>query len=147
MLGWGVMKNFAIILDMSAAQISSVNGNYALGHADIGGRFHFVNRTAFVPFVDVGYAGRVIRQGDVTLTDDLGNTSTGNLTFMGGGLSVGGGLQYFVTPSIAFGGAYKWTSGRFTQVRFNNMTVDGLQLDATSARFNMGFSWYPMGKR
>jgi len=147
MLGWGITKNIALALDLSGAQISSVDGNYNLGHADIGARWHFVNRTAFVPFVDVGYAGRALMKRDVTLTDALGNTSTGTLTYMGAGLSYGGGLQYFVTPGIAFGGAFKWTTGRFSEVRFENLTVEDLQLDASSARFNMGFTWYPMGHR
>ena len=147
MIGWGITKNIALALDVSGAQISSVDGNYNLGHADIGARWHFVNRTAFVPFVDVGYAGRALMKRDVTLTDALGNTSTGTLTYMGAGLSYGGGLQYFVTPGIAFGGAFKWTTGRFSEVRFENLTVEDLQLDASSARFNMGFTWYPMGHR
>ncbi len=147
MIGWGITKNIAIALDASGAQISSVDGNYNLGHADIGARWHFVNRTAFVPFVDVGYAGRALMKRDVTLTDNLGNTSTGTLTYMGAGLSYGGGLEYFITPGIAFGGAFKWTTGSFSQVRFENLTVEDLQLDASSARFNMGFTWYPMGRR
>jgi len=147
LLGWGVTKNIALILDMSGAQISSVSGNYNLGHADIGARFHFVNRTAFVPFIDAGYAGRVVMMRNVTLTDTQGAVSTGTLSYMGSGIAAGGGLEYFVTPSIAFGGSYKWTTGKFTQVRFDNTAVDGLPLpEATSARFNMGFTWYPMGK-
>ena len=147
MLGWGITKNIALALDLSGAQISSVDGNYNLGHADIGARWHFVNRTAFVPFVDVGYGGRALMKRDVTLTDALGNTSTGTLTYMGAGLSYGGGLQYFVTPGVAFGGSFKWTTGRFSEVRFENLTVEDLQLDASSARFNMGFTWYPMSHR
>lgn len=147
MIGWGITKNIAIALDASGAQISSMDGNYNLGHADIGARWHFVNRTAFVPFVDVGYAGRALMKRDVTLTDNLGNTSTGTLTYMGAGLSYGGGLNYFITPGVAFGGAFKWTTGRFSEVRFENLTVQDLQLDASSARFNMGFTWFPMGRR
>ena len=57
----------------------------------------------------------------------------------------GGGFEYFAMPGLALGGSFKWTSGKFTQVKFDNVTVDGLNLDATSARFNMGFTWYPMG--
>ena len=29
---------------------------------------------------------------------------------------------------------------------FENLTVEDLQLDASSARLNMGFTWYPMGR-
>jgi hypothetical protein len=67
---------------------------------------------------------------------------------MGGGVSFGGGLEYFVTSGVAFGGAFKWTTGRFTQMRFDNPDVQPpAAFDATSARFNMGFTWYPMGRR
>ena len=145
LLGWGVTKNFALILDASGARISSLAGDYDLAHVDVGGRWHFVNRSAFVPFVEVGYAGRAAMKQDAILSDGQGNTYTGDLSIMGGGVSLGGGLEYFVTSGIALGGAFKWTSGQFTQVRFDNVTVDGLDVDATSARFNMGFTWYPMG--
>jgi hypothetical protein len=147
LLGWGVTKNFAFILDVSGARISSLDGDYDLGHVDIGGRWHFVNRSAFVPFAEVGYAGRAATKQGAILSDGQGNTYTGDLSILGGGVSLGGGLEYFVTPGIALGGAFKWTSGQFTRVRFDNVTVDGLQLDATSARFNMGFTWYPMSRR
>lgn len=147
LLGWGVTKNFAFILDVSGARISSLDGDYDLGHVDIGGRWHFVNRSAFVPFAEVGYAGRAATKQGAILADGQGNTYTGDLSILGAGVSVGGGLEYFATPGIALGGAFKWTSGQFTRVRFDNVTVDGLQVDATSARFNMGITWYPMGRR
>lgn len=145
-LGWGVTKNFALILDASAARISSLDGDFDLAHVDVGGRWHFVNRSAFVPFVEVGYAGRAARKQDTILSDGVGNTYTGEMMIMGGGVSAGGGFEYFAMPSLALGGSFKWTSGQFTQVKFDNVTVDGLKLDATSARFNMGFTWYPMGR-
>ncbi len=143
-LGWGFTKNFALVIDASAARISSLDGDFDLAHVDVGGRWHFVNRSALVPFVEVGYAGRAARKQDALLYDDAGNTYTGELAIMGGGVSAGGGLEYFATPGLALGGSFKWTSGQFTRVRFDNVTIDGLQLDATSARFNLGFTWYPM---
>ena len=109
------------------------------------GRWHFVNRSAFVPFVEVGFAGLAATKQGAIVYDEQGNTYAGDLTIMGGGVSLGGGLEYFMTPGIALGGAFKWTTGQFTSVRFDNLTVDGLKVDATSARFNMGFTWYPMG--
>ena len=44
------------------------------------------------------------------------------------------------------GGALKWTTGQFSRVQVDNMSVDGFAIDATSARFNMGFTWFPMGR-
>ena len=138
--GWGFTKNIALVLDASAARISSLNGDFDLGHVDLGGRWHFVNRTALVPFVEVGYAGRVAMKQDWQFP---GTTSVGKMSMMGGGVSAGGGLQYFATPGLALGGSFKWTSGKFTRVQFDNVTLDGVSVDATSARFNMGFTWYP----
>jgi hypothetical protein len=145
LLGWGFTKNFAILLDASAARIESLDGNFDLAHVDVSGRWHFVSSShGFVPFVEVGYSGRVATKRDVLLSDDAGTEYTGDLTILGGGVSVGGGLEYFIAPSWALGGSFKWTTGRFDRVQFDNVTVDGLALDATSARFNLGFSWYPM---
>ena len=143
-LGWGFTRNFALVLDASAARISSLDGGYDLAHVDLGGRWHFVNRSGFVPFVEVGYAGRAAMKKDAVLPDGNGNTYTGDLKVLGGGVSAGGGFEYFATPGLALGGAFKWTSGRFTRVQLDNVTVDGLKMDATSARFNIGFTWYPM---
>ena len=145
-LGWGFTKNFAMVIDASAARISSLDGDFDLAHVDVGGRWHFVNRSAFVPFVEVGYGGRAAVKQDAILSDGAGNTYTGDLSIMGGGISAGGGFEYFATSGLALGGSFKWTSGQFTQVKFDKVTVDGLKLDATSARFNMGFTWYPMGR-
>jgi len=145
-LGWGFTKNFALLLDASGARISTLDGDFNLAHVDLGGRWHFVNRSAFVPFLDVGYAGRALTQQDALLSDGNGNTLTGDLSILGGGVSFGGGFEYFATPGLALGGAFKWTTGQFTQVKVANVTVDGLHIDATSARFNMGFTWFPMGR-
>ena len=144
-LGWGFTKNFAIVLDASAARIESLDGNFDLAHVDIAGRWHFVSRShGFVPYVEVGYSGRAASKQDVLLTDDAGSVYTGDLTILGGGVSLGGGMEYFIAPKWALGGSVKWTTGQFNQVKFDNITIDGLAIDATSARFNLGFGWYPM---
>lgn len=146
-LGWGFTKNFAMIVDASAARISSLDGDFDLAHVDVGGRWHFVSRSSgFVPFVDVGYAGRAVIKNDALLSNGSGTPYTGNVKVLGGGVSLGGGFQYFPVPKMAIGGAFKWTTGKFTRVQVDNVTVDGFSMDATSARFNMGFTWFPMAR-
>ena len=145
-LGWGVGKYFALVADASGARIGSLNGNFDLAHLDVGGRVHFVTaRRAFVPFVEGGYAWRVVRKEEVVMSDPAGNTYTGDM-MIGTGFSLGGGLQYFVAPTVAFGGAFKWTTGTFSRLQRDGLYVDGLAMDATSTRVNMGFTWYPMGR-
>ena len=143
LLGWGFTKNFAFVVDASGARISSLNGDYNLAHVDVGGRWHFVNRSAFVPFVEVGYAGRALMKNDALLNTGPGTTYTGKLAVLGGGASFGGGFEYFPSRSWALGGGFKWTTGQFSRVQVGGVTVDGFAIDATSARFNMGFTWYP----
>jgi hypothetical protein len=146
-LGWGFTKNFALVLDASAARIETVGGNFDLAHVDIGGRWHFVSSShGFVPFLEVGYSGRAAMENDVLMYDEDGNPFTGDLSILGSGVSFGGGLQYFLGQKWALGGAFKWTAGEFTQVKIDNVTIDGLGIDATSARFNMGVTWFPMGR-
>jgi len=145
-LGWGFTKHFALVLDMSGASIRTDAGDFALGHFDIGARWHFVSSSrALVPFLEAAYGGRAAVEQDVILSDGSGNLYQGDLSIAGTGFSFGGGLQYHVAPKWALGGSLKWTTGEFSRVQFDNVSVDGLELDATSARFNLGFSWYPMG--
>jgi hypothetical protein len=144
-LGWGFTQNFALIFDLSAAAISTDGGDFGLGHAEIGGRWHFVSPTrALVPFLEVGYAGRAIVQEDMFYYDDFGNSYSGDFTLSGTGVAFGGGLQYHVTPAFALGGSMKWTVGKFTTVELDDVSVDGLDIKATTARLNLGFTWYPV---
>jgi len=143
-LGWGFTRHLALLFDASGARISSLSGDFNLAHADVSARWHFVNRSALVPFLQVGYGGRAATKSDAILSDGVGNTYTGDLSIIGSGISAGGGFEYFATSGLALGGSFTWTSGKFTRVQFDRVTVDGLDIDATSARFNMGFTWYPM---
>jgi len=144
LFGWGFTKNFAMVVDGSAARISSLDGDFNLAHVDVGGRWHFVSRSSVVPFVEVGYSGRAASKQQALMSDGNGTMYAGDLKILGSGASLGGGFQYYPVPTMAIGGALKWTTGKFTRVQFDNVTVDGLSIDATSARFNMGFTWYPM---
>jgi hypothetical protein len=146
-VGWGFTKNFAMVVDASAARIGSLDGSFDLAHVDVGGRWHFVRRSSFVPFVEVSYSGRAASKQQALLSDGAGTTYAGDLKILGGGASLGAGFQYFPMSKMAIGGAFKWTTGNFTRVQVDNVTVDGLSIDATSARFNMGFTWYPMARR
>ena len=148
-LGYAFTPKFALFVDGAAASMSPEAGDsYGLGHFDIGARWQFSNPSrALAPFVDVALTGRAAVQEDVTLYDDFGNSETGDLSVSGAGFSFGGGLNYHVTPRFALTTGLRWTVGELSQVKFNNVSVDGLELDATTTRFNLGFVWYPRGGR
>jgi hypothetical protein len=144
-IGWGFTKNFALYLDASGAAIRTDIGDVGLGHFELGGRWHFASPTrALVPFLEVGFAGRAVVQEGVIYYDDFGNPLSGDFSLLGSGVAFGGGLQYHVSPSMALGGSLKWTVGDFTTVKLDNVSVDGLEIGATTARLNVGFTWYPV---
>jgi hypothetical protein len=144
-LGWGFTRNFAMLFDVSGADIRSDGGDYGLGHVELSGRWHFASASrALVPFLEVGYAARAVVQNDFVFFDDSGNSLAGDLSFLGTGVSFGGGLQYHVTPTMALGGSLKWTVGNFTTVKLDDVSVDGLDIRATTARINLGLTWYPV---
>ena len=62
----------------------------------------------------------------------------GDFSLLGSGASIGGGLQYHVSPTMALGGSFKWTFGNFSTVKLDNVRVDGVDISATTARFNLG---------
>jgi hypothetical protein len=147
-LGYGFTRHFAMFLNASAARISSTTGDFDLGHFDVGARWNFASPSrSIAPFLDVAYGGRAAMESDVVMFDEAGQMHQGNLSIIGTGLSFGGGLNYFVSPSWALGGAFKWTMGEFTRVQFDDISVDGFEIDAQSARFNLGFTWFPGGGR
>lgn len=146
-LGYGFTPRLAVVLDGTGAMMSSSAGDYSLGHFDIALRYAFTHATRrFAPFLEVGYSGRAAVQDDVTISAG-GYYGRGDLSISGTGLTLGGGAQYYLSPRVALGAGLKWTTGEFSTVKFDNVSVDGLELDATSTRFNVGLTWYPMAGR
>lgn len=131
-VGWGLTRHFAVYVEGATARLTSAGGTYRLRHVDAGARWHFVNPSrALVPFLDVAFSRR-----------DAANVYYGNLPANGNGVTVGGGLQYFVARTLSLGTALRWTTGEFSEVRDGTARVDGFEIDAMSARADVGFSWY-----
>ena len=84
------------------------------------------------------------RDGSLLAAADRYQARRPRFDMQSSGISAGAGLEYFIAPKWALGGSFKWTTGQFNRVQFDNVSVEGFELDATSARFNLGFSWYPI---
>ena len=145
-LGYGFNPKFALYLEGSAATMSSDDGDWTLGHGELGMRWHFASASrSLIPFLDAGYTYRSVTPDQIV--DDEGNTLDGDFEISGGGLSFGGGLLYFFNPRWSLSTSLKWTMGEFDTVRYNNVSMSGLEIDATSTRFSIGISWFPMTRR
>ena len=144
-VGWGFTRLFTLLVDASAAVLGDDDDEFVLLHGDLLGRFHFTNpQRAWVPFIEGGLTGRVAAQDDIAIIDANGNPQQVDLEISGGGFTFGGGLQYHVRPAVALGASLRWTVGEFSTVKFNNVSIEGFEIDATSARLNLGVTWRPL---
>lgn len=144
-LGYGFTRLFALYVEASGASLETDNDeDWTLGHVDIGGRFSLGSTTGtLVPYLQVAVTGRAGTRKDVVFQ---GSSVPRDLELSGAGLTAGGGLLVFFRPQWAFDADLKFTAGEFSTIRYGNVSVEGLEIDATSTRFNVGVSWHP-GKR
>lgn len=147
-LGWGFTRLFTLAVGASGATMGSGDDQFVMVHFDLLSRFNFTSpRRAWVPFVEGGVSARVAGQDNIVVVGDNGPQEV-NLEISGGGITFGGGVEYYVAPAWALGANLRWTTGEFSTVKFNNVSIDGFELDATTTRLNLGVSWHPMlGKR
>ena len=63
----------------------------------------------------------------------------------GGGLSVGGGVLFSVSPTLSLGAALHVGGGRFDEVELGRVTVDvrDEELDFVESRLTVGLTAYP----
>jgi hypothetical protein len=103
-------------------------------------RFHFANSMrSWVPYLQVALSVRAVGVDDAVVE---GNPET-DVGFYGGALSVGGGIMFYFNETLAADLQLIWSGGRFTEVEVDNVTIEGLEIDATSTRFNIGIVWWP----
>lgn len=138
--GWGFTPQLALFVEASAASIDSEGETWTLAHADLGLRYHFTGATRkFVPFVEGAITGRLGSFEDIDFDDEDGV----DVELTGGGVTLGGGFLYFFNKSLGLSTDLKWTTGEFDKVKVGNVSVDGLDIDATTSRFNLGLTWFP----
>lgn len=112
-------------------------GYFAL---DLGMQFNFGGgRNKLVPYADIAltYSG---------LAYELDGGFAGDIdyTISGGGISLGGGLRYFIAPTVALDVSLKGTGAEFEDFTIEGDEVDlPFEFDAGSARFGFGLTWYP----
>ncbi len=113
---------------------------YTLSHVDLGVRFNFGAGRRTVPYANLAFGYRAARV-------EVGRRGS-EIEYSGGGLTLGGGVQYFLSPALALDGGLQVTLGTFTDVRVNNVIVeDRLDVESASVRLGFGLSWFPMRPR
>jgi hypothetical protein len=144
LVGYGFNRNFEIFLQMDGAEFDveneSVDGKWTMGHADLGVRYHFANSLrSWVPYVEAALGGRGVSVEDALVQ---GNPET-DVGFVGGAVTLGGGILFYFNETFAAHIQLVWSGGQFTEIKVDNVTVSGLEIDAQSSRLNLGVSWWP----
>jgi opacity protein-like surface antigen len=144
-VGYGVNRNIMLFAQLDGAQFENqvsqdVQGDWRLGHVDLGVRYHFANALRrWVPYAQASFGYRAVTVVDPTVDGVRRN----EVELSGGGFSLGGGLAYYLSEAFSLDAQLLWTGGEFTTLRVDNISATGFDVDATSSRFNLGVSWWP----
>jgi hypothetical protein len=141
--GWGFTPQLALFIEGSAASLDTEGDSWTLSHGDLGLRYHFTGATRkFVPFVQGAFTARMASIDDIEFEGD----DDVDIEITGTGLTLGGGFLYFFNRNLGLSTDLKWTTGEFDKVKVGSVSVEDLDIDATSSRLNLGLTWFP-GRR
>ncbi|HEX7121411.1 MAG TPA: outer membrane beta-barrel protein [Gemmatimonadaceae bacterium] len=148
-LGYGFTPLFSLHIGGTGTNLEVDGESVTMGHGDIMARFSFGNVTqAFRPYLELGFAHRTLTIDDFVAEDDQGASLIGELEVSGGALAFGGGFHYFFNPKWALNVGLNIATGEFNTVRFDNVSIsDVVEVDGTTARLNVGITWFPMSPR
>lgn len=144
-LGYGFNDRVALYLNIDAAAIEydedveTDEDTYGAATVDLGVRMNFGNESQKLrPYINAAFTGLAV----VETTEIAGEEV--DATLAGGGLTVGGGLQYFFARSLALDVGLQATQGAFTTVALDDEDEDLPQgIAFASSRLQLGVSWHP----
>jgi hypothetical protein len=143
-VGYGFNRHFTGYIETDAIVFDVENpdfgGYWSMVHFDLGLRYNFANsQRRWVPFVEGALGARAVQVDDAVVNGD----SVGELNFSGGAGSLGGGISFFPIEKLAIETLVKFTGGTFERVDVGNVSVNGLDIEASSFRFKIGVAWWP----
>ena len=132
-LSYGFTKTVAAFVNLSAASMSPEDEgkNYALGVADLGARLHLYPSQTFNPYFQVALSGQA------AVFEVAGRSE--NLEYRGGGVTLGVGAHYALTPMADLDFSLDLTGGEFNEIRFNGNSRDDFN-PYTSAIARLGIA-------
>jgi opacity protein-like surface antigen len=139
-IGYGFSPLVTLYLGLNGASMDSddVEDAYTLAHVDLGTQLNFQSgRSAAVPYGLIALSGRAVTF----------ETNAGDITFSGGGVTLGGGLKYFLSPTFALDLGITGTFGPFTSIEAGGVSVEIDDINASSIRLGLGLSFFPSPRR
>jgi hypothetical protein len=143
-IGYGLNRSFTLYVEGDGIKFDVENeefgGDWSMAHVDLGVRYNFANSLRrWIPFLEGAIGGRAVQLEDATVN----GSDAGTLEFSGGSASIGGGVSFFASEKFALETLVKFTGGTFEQVDVGNISVNDLDIDASSFRFKVGVAWRP----
>ena len=144
-VGYGLNRIITLYFEADGVSVDSessdvIQATWALGHVDLGARFHFASTLrSWVPYLEVAVGGRSASVKDV----EANGVSLPDFSRSGGAFSFGGGIYAYFKETLALDVGLKVSGGEFTEVRIGTLTQHNRDIDATSTRFKLGIVWWP----
>jgi hypothetical protein len=134
-VGYNFTRNLGLTLSVTPATMEDGGTNdYEVGHIDLGGRVSFPGRSAFVPYLELA----------LTAMGAEFDTNNQETKLEGGGISLGGGFNYFFSRRAAFDASFRYTIGEFTDIEINGVNAGDVdELGVNTTRLNIGLAFYP----
>jgi hypothetical protein len=140
-VAYGFRNGISPFLTFSVAAMQPEDGkrgsSYALTELDLGARYHFGGEQAtWRPFVDAAVTGML-----ATFKDVFYEGAIEDVEVKGPAFSVGGGIDYFISPSWSAGLGLRWSTGSFDELTIRNVTFrldPGEEFDVTTTRLQLG---------
>jgi opacity protein-like surface antigen len=120
---------------------AGLDGDLGLTHIEAGARLSFpITGSKLMPYV----GGWVGRRSLTTTVDDFETGASSDLSLSGLGAGASGGVQFFVSPSLALDGGVSLGIGKMGNVKVDGHKEDwGTPDNTTTTRLRFGANWYP----
>ena len=120
---------------------AGLDGDFGLTHIEAGARLSFpITGSKLMPYV----GGWVGRRSLTTTMDDFETGASSDLSLSGLGAGASGGVQFFVSPSLALDGGVSLGIGKMGNVKVDGQKEDwGTPDNTTTTRLRFGANWYP----
>lgn len=148
-LAYGFRNGFSLLATLGVAAMQPEDGKvgnaYALTEFDLGARYSFRGEQArWRPYGEAALTTMLATFEDV----NFGSQTQVDVHFVGPAFSLGGGIEYFMTPSWSTGLGLRWTTGSFDEVTIGNVTVrlnPEDEFDVTTTRLQLGVRYHFAG--
>jgi opacity protein-like surface antigen len=145
-LGYGFNDRIILYFNLDAAaieydedEVDAPDDSYDLLSGDLGVRVNFGNEGMKLrPYINAAFTGVAAVEEYEFVDEEV------EQVLSGGGVTIGGGLQYFFSPSLALDLGLQATAGAFSQVIIDDEDEEldeGLAF--TTSRLQLGVTWHP----